>query len=221
MAGPMRSYHAAHLVADPRRATVWRVVARHLAGHIPAGAHVLELGAGYCDWINNVAASRRVAIDVWPELPAHAAPGVEPIVADISNGLPSLGDASFDVVLASNLLEHFAPDHASAIVSDVARLLRPEGRFILIQPNFRYAWRRYFDDYTHRSIFTDVSLPALLRARGFGIIDVKKRFVPYSMQGARIPIASWLVKAYLLSPFKPAAGQMLVIAKKETQAHVR
>jgi SAM-dependent methyltransferase len=217
----MMSYHAAHLVADPRRATVWKVVARHLDPHVAPDAHVLELGAGYCDWINNVRAARRVAVDVWPELPAHAASGVEPVVLDISNGLPSLGEAAFDVVLASNLLEHFAPDAAAEIVSSVAKLLRPAGRFILIQPNFRYAWRRYFDDYTHRSIFTDISLTALLRARGFRIIDVRPRFAPYSLHGSRIPVAGWLVKAYLMSPFKPAAGQMLVIAQKETPVHVR
>jgi hypothetical protein len=41
------------------------------------------------------------------------------------------------------------------------------------------------------------------------------------MQGFRIPIARWLVRAYLLSPFKPAAGQMLVIAQKESPARVR
>jgi SAM-dependent methyltransferase len=217
----MSSYHAAHLVEDPRRARVWQVVARHLAPHVGPDAHVLELGAGYCDWINNVSASRRVAVDVWPELPAHTAPGVEPLVLDISHGLHSLGDASFDVVLASNLLEHFAPDLAAEVVRDVARLLRPGGRFILIQPNFRYAWRRYFDDYTHRSIFTDVSLPALLRAQGFRVIAVEPRLLPYSMQGVRLPIARWLVKAYLISPFKPGAGQMLVVAQKETPARVR
>jgi SAM-dependent methyltransferase len=217
----MTSYHAAHLVEDPRRARVWEVVARHLAPHVGPDAHVLEIGAGYCDWINNVQAARRVAVDVWPELPSHTAPGVEPMVLDISKGLASLGDASFDVVLASNLLEHFAPDAAADVVGDVARLLRPGGRFIVIQPNFRYAWRRYFDDYTHRSIFTDVSLPALLRAQGLQVVLVKPRFVPYSMQGVRIPIARWLVKAYLLSPVKPAAGQMLVIARKETPERVR
>ena len=217
----MTSYHAAHLVQDPRRAAVWQVLARHLAPHVEPTAHVLELGAGYCDWINNVPAARRVAVDLWSELPAHTAPGVEPMVLDISSGLHSLEDASFDVVLASNLLEHFAPDAAADVVRDVARLLRPGGRFILIQPNFRYAWRRYFDDYTHRSIFTDVSLPAMLRAQGFRIVDVKPRFIPYSMQGVRVPLARWLVKAYLMSPFKPAAGQMLVIAQKETPARVR
>ena len=144
---------------------------------------------------------------------------------DIAEGLESLADASFDVVLASNLLEHFSPDAAASVVETVARLLRPGGRFILIQPNFRYSWRSYFDDYTHRSIFTDVSLPALLRAAGFNILKVKPRFVPYSMQGTRVPITTWLVKAYLLSPVKPAgrpdARYCSERAQKETPAHVR
>jgi SAM-dependent methyltransferase len=210
----MTSYHAAHLVDDPRRATVWKAVAHHLAPNVPNDSHVLELGAGYCDWINNVRATRRVAVDLWPELKTHAAPGVETMVLDIAEGLTSLPDSSFDVVLASNLLEHFSPDAAATVVRTVARLLRPAGRFILIQPNFRYSWRSYFDDYTHRSIFTHVSLPALLRSMGFNILKVKPRFVPYSMQGTSIPVTTWLVKAYLLSPVKPAAGQMLVIAQK-------
>ena len=217
----MTSYHLAHLVDDPRRVTVLEVVAGHLAPNVPQDAHVLELGAGYCHWINNVRAARRVAVDLWSAMPAHAAPGVETLVLDIAGGLESLADASFDVVLASNLLEHFSPDAAAKVVETVARLLRPGGRFILIQPNFRYSWRRYFDDYTHRSIFTDVSLPALLRAGGFKILKVKPRFVPYSLHDTRVPVMKWLVKAYLLSPVKPAAGQMLVIAQKETSAHVR
>lgn len=217
----MTSYHAAHFVADPRRATVWKAVASHLSTHVPPQSDVLELGAGYCHWINNVRAARRVAVDLWPELPAHTAPGVEPVVLDISAGLHTLGEASFDVVLASNLLEHFAPDAAAEVVSGVARLLRPGGRFIVIQPNFRLAFRRYFDDYTHRAIFTDVSLPALLRSRGFAILDVQPGFVPYSMQGSRMPMPGWLVTAYLRSPFKPGAGQMLVVARKEALSHVR
>jgi SAM-dependent methyltransferase len=210
----MTEYHAAHLTEDPSRAVVWKVVARHLAPQVPEDADVLEIGAGYCDWINNVRARRRVAVDIWPELPRFAATGVQPIVLDVSRDLCTLGEASFDVVLASNLLEHLAPDEAGSLVADVAAVLRPGGRFIVIQPNYRHAWRRYFDDYTHRSIFTDVSLPALLRSKGFGVGVVKPRFLPYSMRGARVPITAFLVSAYLRSPIKPMAGQMLVIATR-------
>jgi SAM-dependent methyltransferase len=215
MADTVTGYHAAHLAGDPARATVWKVIAGHLSSWVPSNAHVLEIGAGYCDWINNVSAARRVAVDVWPDVARYAAAGVQPAVMDASRELRTLGESAFDVVLASNVLEHFAPDVAASVVGDVAALLKPGGRVVIIQPNFRYAWRRYFDDYTHRAVFTDVSLPALLRAHGFAIDLVEARFLPYSMRGATLPIRPWIVRAYLRSPIKPMAGQMLVVAHKD------
>jgi SAM-dependent methyltransferase len=208
------TYHAAHFTEHPQRDAVWRAISAHLAALVPPEAAVLEVGAGYCHWINNVAAGRRVALDIWPGVATHAAPGVEPLVLDASVGLDALPPASFDVVLASNVLEHFAPDVAAVVVRGIARVLRPGGRLVLIQPNFRYAFRQYFDDYTHRAVFTDVSLPALLRAEGFDIERVEPRFLPYSMRDRRMPMAAWLVRAYLASPYRPRAGQMLVVATR-------
>jgi SAM-dependent methyltransferase len=156
-----------------------------------------------------------LAVDVWGGISAHAAPGVEAQVLDIAAGLTSLGAAAFDVVLASNVLEHFEPDAAARVAAGVATVLRPGGRFIVIQPNFRLAFRRYFDDYTHRSVFTDRSLPALLKASGLQIEQVRARFLPYSMQERRVPVWPWLVRAYLESPVKPFAGQMLVVARRD------
>jgi len=214
MAGTVTGYHAAHLPEDPARAIVWKVVAEHLASWVPPRAHVLELGAGYCEWINNVSAARRVAVDIWPDVVRFAAAGVESVVLDASHDLSTLGVSSFDTVLASNVLEHFDPAVAASVVEDLGRLLKPGGRLIVIQPNFRYASKRYFDDYTHRAVFTDVSLPNLLRAHGFQIDRVQPRFLPYSMRGTKLPIRPWTVRAYLRSPFKPMAGQMLVIGHK-------
>ena len=214
MAGAVTGYHEAHLPEDPARPIVWKVVAEHLAPWVPPAGHVLEVGAGYCDWINNVAAARRVAVDLWPEVTRFAAPGVEAVVLDAARDLPTLGAASFDTVLASNILEHFEPGVAASVVDDIGRVLKPGGRLLIIQPNFRHASRQYFDDYTHRSVFTDVSLPNLLRAHGFRIERVKPRFLPYSMRGTRLPIRPWTVRAYLHSPFKPMAGQMLVVASR-------
>ena len=210
----MAGYHDSHLTVDPSRGVVWKAIADHLAPFISPSAEVLDIGAGYCDWINNVRAVRRVAVDVWPELPRFAGDGVHALVLDVSTGLPSLGPQSFDVVLASNLLEHFDPDVVLSVAADVFALLRPGGRLIAIQPNFAFAWRHYFDDYTHRSVFTHVSLPAMLRSRGFVIEQVRPRFLPYTMRAARVPIRRWLVRAYLQSPVKPMAGQMLVVARK-------
>jgi len=209
------AYHAVHLTPDPARAVVWDAIAEHLSPWVPPEAHVLEIGAGYCTWINAVRAARRVAIDIWPDVSQHAAPGVETRVMDAADGLRRLGERAFDVVLASNMLEHFTPDAAASIARDAFHLLPAGGRVLVVQPNFRYASSNYFDDYTHRSIFTDVSLAAMLRAQGFAIDLVVPRFLPYSMRNARVPIRRWLVSAYLRSPWKPMAGQMLVIARRD------
>jgi SAM-dependent methyltransferase len=214
MAGAVTDYHTAHLPEDPARPVVWKVVAEHLSTWVPRGAHVLEIGAGYCNWINNVVAARRVAVDIWPDVVRYADNGVEAVVLDASRDLSTLGDAAFDVVLASNILEHFEPGVTASIVDDVGRVLKRGGRLIVIQPNFKYAAKHYFDDYTHRSVFTDVSLPNLLRAHGFAIDRVDPRFLPYSMRGTKLPIRSWTVRAYLRLPFRPMAGQMLVIARR-------
>jgi SAM-dependent methyltransferase len=207
-------YHDVHLPENPTREVVWRVIADHVAPWIPGDAHVLEIGAGYCQWINAVRAARRVAVDSWPEFRTFAEAGVETTVLDAAQHLTGLGAGKFDVALASNVLEHFEPDTAAAVIGDIALILKPQGRLIVVQPNFAYAYRQYFDDYTHRSVFTHVSLANLLRARGFEIELCQPRFLPYSMRETRWPVRAWLVRAYLASPIKPFAGQMLIVARK-------
>src|SRR5918999_3871555 len=113
------SYHSVHLTPDPARDVVWQVIARHLAHLIPPHAHVLEIGAGYCAWINAVRAERRVAVDLWPDVVRHAAAGVEARILDATTSLRSLGASTFDVALASNVLEHFSPDIAAAVARDL------------------------------------------------------------------------------------------------------
>lgn len=208
-------YHDVHLPHNPARAVVWRVIATYLERWVPRDAHVLEIGAGYCCWINAVRATRRVAVDTWPDVVRHASQSVEAVVLDAAVGLTRFPDTSFDLVLASNVIEHFEADVAAAVVGEIVRLLRPGGRLMVIQPNFRYAYRRYFDDYTHRSTFTHVSMVNLLRSRGLHMVRVEPRFLPYSMRDRRLPLPAWLVRAYLRSPVRPRAGQMLVVAQKD------
>jgi len=207
-------YHDVHLPEHPARAGVWQAIAGVLRRWIPADGQVLEIGAGYCHWINAVDARSRMAVDLWDGVLQAAGAGVDARILDVSRDLRTLPAGRFDAVLASNVLEHFEPDVAASVVADVAALLKPGGRFLVIQPNFRHAYRRYFDDYTHRSVFTDVSLPNLLRTKGFRIDLVKSRFLPYSMRNASATIPQWLVRAYLASPLKPFAGQMLVVASR-------
>lgn len=175
---------------------------------------MVELGAGYCHFINNIQAGRRIAPDVSPTVIAAAAPGVEAHTASCMS-CDFVPDESADVVFASSLLEHLTTSEVLRTVQQAHRILRPGGKFILVKSNFRYCYREYFDDYTHVSIFTDVSLCDVLTSVGFKIRDVQPRFLPFSIK-RRLPIAGWLIALYLRSPVRPKAGQMLVIAAKGT-----
>jgi hypothetical protein len=60
------------------KSELWKVFCNtFLARYIPEDGTVLDIGSGYCDFINNVRAARRIAIDVNPETVRRAAPGVE------------------------------------------------------------------------------------------------------------------------------------------------
>ena len=109
---------------------------------------------------------------------ASARLGIETVWADVEEGLP-FDDASFDVVVAGEVLEHLA-DPAAA-VRHIRRVLRPGGRFAGSVPNaFRlksrvaYALGRYPADWdpTHLQLFT----PAALRRLLSGFEDVRLRF---------------------------------------------
>jgi SAM-dependent methyltransferase len=207
------AYFDTRLQHDPRRAAVWSHITRYLAPFVPNDASVLELGAGYCYFINHVPATRRVAVDIAPEMMKWKAENVEGHVGDAVAFLGQVPDQQFDFILASNFLEHFEWSDLRTIVEGFHRALRPGGRLALIQPNFRLNPNRYFDDYTHRTIFTDVSLVDWLEASRFTVIRNEPRFLPLTVK-SRMSGLAFLVPLYLKLPFRPFAGQMFVLAEK-------
>jgi SAM-dependent methyltransferase len=215
-AGPAQTpkaqiYHRVRLPHDPRRAQVWRAVCRYLQPFIDEQSPLLELGAGYGEFSRFARASQKWALDANADLVSHWAPGVRPLVQCALNPLP-LETAGVATVFASNFFEHFTAPETETILGEVRRILRPGGRLIVVQPNFALEPRRYFDDYTHKAIFTDVGFSDLLRSFGWTILRRERRFLPFTMK-SRLPAAFPLVSLYLALPFRPLAGQFLVIAE--------
>lgn len=204
-------YFETRLQANANRPRVWTHICAYLARWIPADSDILELGAGWCDFANQVQGRRVVAMDLDSVVKESAAPSVEAVVGDCTQ-LTGFDDDSFDVVFASNLLEHLERPQAQQLLAESRRVLRPGGRLILMQPNFRLNPGRYFDDFTHVAVFTDQSLPDFLVSEGFELETVRARFLPLTMK-SRGSGLTFLVPWYLRSPIKPFAGQMLVVAK--------
>jgi SAM-dependent methyltransferase len=216
VAQPYLNYHDSRFTYDARRDLVWRQVCRYLQRrHIPENARLLELGAGYCHFVNNIVAAERHALDLFPRLTEYAGPGVTAHVQDCTC-LDAFAEQTIDVVFASNLLEHLDRDELTRTLAEIRRVLAPGGRLVLIQPNFKYCYADYFDDYTHKFVFTHLSLCDMLRNEGFGIRAVEPRFLPFSMK-TKVPKAGWLVALYLASSYRPMAGQMLVVATRDPE----
>jgi SAM-dependent methyltransferase len=211
------AYLRTRFTPDARRAALWRRLTPYLEGFIPPDGSVLELGAGYCHFINNVHAPRRVAIDRVPELLQWAAPGVDARVLDVLDYLATVPPAEFDFIFASNFLEHFEWPTLEVMIELIKRALSPRGRLGLIQPNFRLALGRYFDDYTHRTIFTDTSLADWLESKSFHVIKIEPRFLPLTVKSGMGRMSA-LVPLYLRLPWRPFAGQMFVLADRLPKA---
>lgn len=197
---------------DPRRDRVWLHIARYLSRWWNEDAAIADIGAGYCSFINAVSAARRVAVDIHEDLSRHAAADVECVHASATD-LHDLTDASFDVVFASNLLEHLSREDIVVALAEFKRVLKPGGRLILVQPNYRLKPGEYFDDYTHLTPLSDRSLGDLLAVSGFEILEFRPRFLPFTIK-SRAGRFTFLVPIYIRSPLKPFAGQMLAVARR-------
>ena len=213
---PQNAYFQTRFSHVAGREQVWSAICRYLERYMPVRGVVLDLGAGYCSFINGVRADEKHAVDLFPGFVKFAQPGVRTLVGRSSN-LARLESGHFDVVFSSNMLEHLDRSEVHATLAEVRRILKPGGRFVIIQPNYRYCAREYFDDYTHTFVFSHVSLADLLAAEGFVVHAVIPRFLPLTMK-SRLPQWRWAVALYLRLPVRPMAKQMLLVAARPQDA---
>lgn len=176
---------------------------------------VLDLGCGYGEFINNVQASKKLAMDLNPDAAKHVAPDVELVQHDCSTTWP-IPAASLDVVFTSNFLEHLLDkQQVMSTLRNAFECLQPGGRIVAIGPNIKYLPGEYWDFFDHLVPLTELSLSEALVASGFTIENCYGRFLPYTMsEGRKYPPS--FVSLYLR--FRPAwrvlGKQFLVIATK-------
>lgn len=183
---------------------------------VPAEGTVVDLGAGYCEFINQVQAARRIAVDVNPESARAAASGVESIQLPLERLDEGIAPASVDLAFASNVFEHLRnPESLLAVLTAVFRVLKPGGRLIVLQPNIRAVGTAFWDFFDHTLPLTEKGMVEAFGVVGFGIEEVRPRFLPYTTK-SRIPKWPILVRVYLaLPPLHWIFGQqMLVVGRK-------
>lgn len=196
---------------------IWRPICRFLQPYVNPDGTTLDLGAGFCHFINEIRSREKIAVDINEEsMRQYAAPEVRRIVAT-SSLMPEVASESVDAVFASNVYEHFpSREDVAASFAEVHRILKPTGRFIILQPNFAHCQRTYFDFFDHRLAFTHKGMMEGLAISGFSLVRAISQFLPYTTK-SRLPQHPALVALYLRVPlaWRLLGGQMLLVARKQ------
>jgi SAM-dependent methyltransferase len=197
------------------RQQVWRVLCRFFRTWIPSDATVLDLGCGYCEFINAIDARQKYGMDLNPDARGFAAPGVTVLEQNCAEpwAVPA---ESLDVVFSSNFLEHL-PDKTAVeqTLAHARRALRAGGTIVLMGPNIKYAPGAYWDFSDHYVALTERSLEEVLTRGGFQVDTCVGRFLPYTMSSGRT-YPMWMLRLYLSMPWawRFFGKQFLLVARK-------
>lgn len=182
---------------------IWRILCQHfLQRYIDTTDVVLDLGAGFGEFLRHIRCRRRIAVDI-EQLSGRVLPaGTEEVFVPSHLLSSKVAHDSIDVVFCSNFLEHL-PDKETflATLGEIKTVLRPGGRLLVLQPNIRLVGGAYWDFVDHHLPLTDRTLVEASESLGFEVVEVIPRFLPYTTRSS-LPQSPWLVRIYLA--FRPA-----------------
>lgn len=178
---------------------MWRFIGAHLQRYIPRDAVVLDLACDRGDFIRNIDAGERWGSDI-RDVSHHLGDDIRFVQVDglaVSSAVPN---AHFDFVFMSNYLEHLpSPDAVVDQLREAAKVLKPGGRVMILQPNIRLVGQAYWDFIDHKVALTEKSLVEACELAGFREEHMVVRFLPYTTKG-RLPVSPRLVELYLRFP---------------------
>ena len=201
---------------EKSREEVWKVLTRHYFQQwVSPQDVVLDVGAGFCEFINNIQARNKFAVDLNPVTLQKAAGNVTVISQDVTRRWPVMPD-SVDLVFSSNFFEHLpSKEDLQNCLQEIHRVLRPNGRVLLMGPNIRFCSDVYWDFFDHYLPLSDRSMAEALEISGFKTEKVIAQFLPFTMKG-KLPPNPQLVRLYLAFPifWRIFGKQFLILARK-------
>jgi SAM-dependent methyltransferase len=200
----------------PRKNQIWKILCSNFfQKYINPEGTVVDIACGYGEFLNNIQAKRKIAVDLNPDARNFLDKNIE-FHQCMATELGSVVNGSADIVFTSNFLEHL-PDKRTLdlFLDQVLIALKPGGKYLILGPNLRYVPGQYWDFYDHHLGLTHLSLSEALKMRGFDIKVCIDRFLPFTTQGA-LPTHPFFVKLYLLFPFawKFLGKQFFIVAEK-------
>jgi SAM-dependent methyltransferase len=197
------------------RNRMWQVLCNDFfQKYIPDNATVVEIGAGYCEFINNIKAKRRLALDLNPDVRKFANNDIEVFLSS-STDMNQIKDNSCDVAFTSNFFEHLSKGEIVKTIKEIYRVLKADGRLLILQPNIRFCYKDYWNFFDHITPLDDKSISEVLEINGFKVIESRPKFLPYTTK-SKLPKNIFLIRLYLKIPLAHhvLGKQTFIVAQK-------
>lgn len=132
---------------------------------------ILEMGCGRGEFLNEFTklGMNGFGIDLSNYAESYCDNAEIKIVDASKNPLP-YPDDYFDIVFSKSFIEHFY--NPEEIFWEAYRVLKPSGVIINLTPEWKYIYRSFYDDFTHRTPFTKKSLEDIHYVVGFKNVEV-------------------------------------------------
>ena len=182
-----------------KRDVLWETLCKHFfQKYISPGDVVLDIGAGFCEFINHVNCGKKYALDINPEVKNYAHSDVIVVNEPVSK-MTSFPDNSIDIAFASNFFEHL-PDKKTLFetLMEINRVLKKGGKLLILQPNIAYLHGKYWDFIDHHIPLTHTSMAEALQLCRFEVVENRPRFLPYTTK-SKLPMHPFFVRLYLLA----------------------
>jgi SAM-dependent methyltransferase len=209
----------AHRFSEEERArknVLWQTLCRHFfQRYVRPTDAVLDLGAGLCEFINNIECRARYAVDLSEDTLRLARSDVT-VYQTPSTALSPVASESIDLVFTSNFFEHL-PDKSAMgqTLDEIRRVLKPAGRLMILQPNIKYLVKEYWDFFDHHIPISHLSMVEALVSHGLEPAVVIPRFMPFTTKSI-LPQGAFFVRMYLMVPlvWRVMGRQMFILAEK-------
>ncbi len=133
---------------------------------------VLELGCGRGEFLNefNLFGLDAYGVDM-SDYCKKFFPSLKFKKVDLEKEQLPFDDNFFDVIYSKSIIEHFY--YPDKIFEEAYRVLKPGGIIITLTPEWKYIYKSFYDDHTHRVPFTKSSLSDIHKMHNFKQIHVE------------------------------------------------
>ena len=171
--------------------------------NLKKGMKMLEPGCGRGEFLKNF---KNLGLDVVgldiSEESLNYGNDFEVKICNVEKEKLPFDDNTFDVVYSKSFIEHLY--YPEKYLEEAYRVLKPGGILITLVPDWESNFRTYFDDFTHRSPFTYISLKDVYLMNGFKNVKVFKfRQLPLIW---KFPFLNYL--SMVIAPFVPIRSKI-------------